>query len=296
MGGFEDFLSLINLRVHIYLNARVCGEWRLDAQPAGETCFHMATQDQADLDVPGVGDWRLQEGDLVIFPRELAHTLRPAGKMQGPHQQWPLSDAQHLPGTSFICGKVQFTHSGSQLLLDALPSVFVIRRDVRTPWLQHFLSLILDESLRSEGDNSGVLDRLCELLFAYALRYYVENCREPMGVFTLFSHRQISRAIRAFHQSPDKPWQLTTLAERAAMSRTQFAQTFKSLSGWTPMQYATWWRMQLAWSCLTSGLSVADAAEKVGYQSEAAFSRAFRKQFKVSAGAVRRGQAGEMNR
>ncbi len=289
MSSFNDVIELIRLKVDISLNARVCGEWNLQAQPNGETSFHMATQNQALLLVPGIGKWHLNEGDLVIFPREIDHSLQPAVDMRGPQQHLPVSQSQHLPGTSLICGKVRFKHSGSELLLDALPKVFVIKHDHCTPWLSNLLKLILEESLRTEHNNSVIIDRLCELLFSYALRHFVENSKQEIGVLSLFAHRQISRAIQEIHQSPQSPWRLVTLAQSAAMSRTQFAQTFKSLSGWTPMQYVTWWRMQLAWSYLTSGLSVAIVAEKVGYQSEAAFSRAFRKQFGLSAGEVRRG-------
>ena len=227
----------------------------------------------------------------MIFPREVAHSLTPVVNMAGPQQLLSISRSQHIPGTSLVCGKVRFKHLGSEMLLDALPKVFVIKRNETTPWLDRMLVLIVDESLRTESANSVMMDRLCELLFAYSLRHFVETSEQPLGVLSLFSHRQIGRAIQAIHLAPHEPWQLVTLAKSAAMSRTQFAEMFKSLSGWTPMQYVTWWRMQMAWNYLESGMPVAVVAEKVGYQSEAAFSRAFRKQFNVSAGNVRRGQS-----
>lgn len=83
--------------------------------------------------------------------------------------------------------------------------------------------------------------------------------------------------------------QVDTTRQQAAMSRTAFATAFKELSGWTPMQYLTWWRMQLAWHLLADGEPVAIVADKIGYQSEAAFSRAFKSEFKQTAGEVRRG-------
>ncbi len=79
------------------------------------------------------------------------------------------------------------------------------------------------------------------------------------------------------------------LATKAMMSRTVFSEKFKVVSGWTVGQYITWWRMQLAWNLLRNGQAVAPVAEQVGYQSEAAFSRAFKKMFEVSPGRVRRG-------
>ena len=289
MACIDDLIQLIRLNVDLYLSARACGKWSLEAQPTGETCFHFTLQNNALLEVPGIGEWELVDGDLVIFPREIPHTLTSCPTMVGPQQLLSISCSQHIRGTSLVCGKVKFRHLGSELLLDSLPKVLVIKRNETTPWLDRMLALMVGESLRTESANSQMMDRLCELLFAYSLRHFVETSEQPLGVLSLFSHRQISKAIQAIHQAPDQPWQLVSLAQSAAMSRTQFAETFKALSGWTPMQYVTWWRMQIAWNYLESGLAVAIVAEKVGYQSEAAFSRAFRKQFEVSAGQVRRG-------
>lgn len=289
MSCLDDFIELISLKVDISLNARACGNWRLDAIAKGETSFHFATQNQALLTVPNVGQWRLNEGDLVIFPREIDHSLSPIEALEGEQQLLATARAQHLPGTSLICGKVRFKHSSSELLLNTLPNVFVLTHDEQTPWLSNLLNLLLTESLRDDTTHGVILDRLCELLFSYALRHFIENSEQTIGVLALFSHAKINKALQAFHQAPQKPWQLATLAHIAAMSRTQFAETFKSLSGWTAMQYITWWRMQLAWNCLESGTPVALTAEQVGYQSEAAFSRAFRKHFSQGAGEVRRG-------
>ncbi|MCG8613181.1 MAG: AraC family transcriptional regulator [Pseudomonadales bacterium] len=290
MASFDDFIALIRLNVDIYHNARVCGDWVINADAKGHTCFHMVTQDNCQLIVPDIGEWRLSAGDLVIFPRDLPHSMMPCAPQTGKQQHLLIPAAQDKPGTSLVCGKVYFQHSGSERLLDALPNVFVVRQNQFSPWLNGLQELILDESLRISRQTNVIIDRLCELLFAYALRHYMELHEQKTGIFALYSHRQINKAIQAIHDQPALNWQLQALAEIAAMSRTQFAETFKRISGWTVMQYLTWWRMQLAWDDLRSGLSVAQVAENVGYQSEAAFSRAFRKQFTQSAGAVRRGQ------
>jgi transcriptional regulator GlxA family with amidase domain len=104
-----------------------------------------------------------------------------------------------------------------------------------------------------------------------------------------YGHPRLAQAISAMHQHPEQVWTLESLAKEAALSRTTFAETFKAVSGWTPGQYLTWWRMQLAWSLLTDGVSTAEVANKVGYKSESAFSRIFQKTFATSAGKVRRG-------
>lgn len=288
MSPFADFIELFRLEVSIYHNARVCGHWKIQEHSEGNTCFHMATQGGCHLSVPGQGEWLLSEGDLVIFPREVPHTMVPELSLQGPQQHLLIADSQDMPGTSMLCGEVKFQHQGSQALLNALPVVFVIERNESSLWLNHLYELIVAESLHIREASSPILNRLSELMLSYALRHFVEHEERSSGMLALFAHKQISKALEAIHETPARDWGLVELAERAGMSRTQFSQHFKSLSAWTPMQYLAWWRMQLAWGHLRAGEPVALVAEKVGYQSEAAFSRAFRKHFDESAGAVRR--------
>ncbi|MBL4781534.1 MAG: AraC family transcriptional regulator [Porticoccaceae bacterium] len=291
MSPINDLTSLLKLQVEVYHNARVCGDWKIEtgANPRGKTCFHMATQGGCLLNVPAHDNWLLAEGDLVIFPKEIAHSMVSQQPQQGPQQHLPIAQSQNTAGTSMLCGEITFANPGFRVLLDALPSVFVIRRDATTPWLTELLKLILTESLSSEAPSNPLLDKLCELLFAYGLRHFIDHQNSSIGIAALFGHRHIARAVSAIHKEPSQEWGLISLAEAAQMSRTQFAQVFKQLSGWTAMQYLTWWRMQLAWSYLDAGEHVTSVAEKVGYRSESAFSRAFQKSHGVSAGAVRRG-------
>ncbi|MBQ0720675.1 MAG: AraC family transcriptional regulator [Gammaproteobacteria bacterium] len=295
MSPLNDLTQLLRLQVSIYHNARVCGDWKIASgeQISGKTCFHMATQGGCLLSVPGYDNWVLAEGDLVIFPREIAHSMVSQQPQQGTQQHLVISQSQNTPGTSMLCGEITFANPGFQVLLDALPEVFVIQRDASTPWLTELLNLILAESLSSETPSNPLLDKLCELLFAYGLRHFIEHQHRGIGIVALFTHPRVARAVSAIHAEPGREWGLLNLAEEAQMSRTQFAQTFKQLSGWTAMQYLTWWRMQIAWSYLEAGEHLATVAEKVGYRSESAFSRAFQKSHGTSAGAVRRGRQTE---
>jgi len=288
MSSVIDLIELIKLRVNIYHNARVCGQWTISEHSEGNTCFHMATQGRCLLTVPGHGSWTLSEGDLVIFPREIAHTMAPIEAMVGAQQHRLIADSQHIPGTSMLCGELLFLHRGNQPLLNGLPAVFVIKRTAETTWLTSLFKLIVAESLSSREQSNPILNRLCELLFSYAIRHFIESEQCGKGVPALFSHAQIAKAVAAIHADPARSWGLVSLAKEAGMSRTQFAYAFKNTSGWTPVQYLGWWRMQLAWSYLHAGERVASVADRVGYQSEAAFSRAFSKHFDQSAGAVRR--------
>ena len=126
-----------------------------------------------------------------------------------------------------------------------------------------------------------------ELLFSYALRCYAENFDHEKGLLALYAHPKLAPALQAIHEKPAYPWQLANLASECAMSRTQFSNLFTEIADSTAMQYLTWWRMQLAWSELSTGTSVEQVAEAVGYRSSAAFSRAFKSEFGETVGAVR---------
>ena len=144
----------------------------------------------------------------------------------------------------------------------------------------------------------GVLDRFAEVLFVLVLRHYMQHAPELNGFLAVFKDERIVRALAALHRSPGTDWRVETLAREASMSRTVFAERFAGLVGQTPMQYLAKWRMHLADEMLQArGSSVAQVAERVGYQTEAAFRRAFRRMRGLGPGVVRRrAQAAEADR
>ena len=211
--------------------------------------------------------------------------------MTGVQRHVSYLEAQALDGTGLLCGAVRFQHQCSGYILDALPPVLVLCCEYGNDWLPSMLKMILCESLRNELASKVILDKLAELLFTYAIRQYLTDTPGKAGVLALYGHPSLAKAIEAIHRNPDQEWTLESMAKEAALSRTVFAETFRQVSGWTAGQYLLWWRMQLAWSLLSEGKSLAEVAGQVGYRSGAAFSRAFQKTFNVSAGQVRRGQS-----
>lgn len=289
--AFSQILGLLKLDVNIYYNAKVCGDWRISEHSLGITCFHMVTVGSCVLNVPGHFKEILKCGDLVIFPRELAHTMVPEKPLTGAQQYFDYRVAQDIEGTGLICGEMNFQHKGSRYILDALPPVFIIRHDAGNAWLCSLLEMILAESMKIGPASKVIVDKLSELLFTYALRQFLLTHPKEVGMLGLYGHSRLAKAINAIHQHPEYDWTLESMAKEAALSRTSLAETFKAVSGWTPGQYLTWWRMQLAWSLLRDGESTAEVANKVGYKSESAFSRIFQKTFSVAAGKVRRGRS-----
>jgi AraC-like DNA-binding protein len=228
----------------------------------------------------------LHAGDLILFPVELPHSMTPTRPLSGPQEHVPFPQAMGREGTGLLCASVSFRHPASELLLRALPDVTLLAAS-DAPWLKPLTSLILNESLAPRGASQAILEKLAELLFAYTLASSSVAQASHQNFLALYAHPRIGRAIDAIHEQPDYPWTLELLARQAAQSRTSFAATFKSLSDWTVMEYLSWWRMQLAWKLLQDGARLSEVPGQVGYQSAAAFSRAFKRCFGVSPGIAR---------
>ena len=287
MSAFNDFVNLLKLEVEIYHNAKVCGNWEIREHELGKTCFHIVTSGSCMLSVPGLLDIQFNQGDLVIFPQELAHKMWSIDSSDKPQEH--VHYDSELVGTGMLCGEVRVMHLYQNQLLEALPPVLLIRNNEQNPWLGPLTKLLLEESTKYQESKSVTLNRLSEMVFIYALRDYIDSEDSSAGLLSLYGDSRIAKAIKSFHESPQQKWPLEALASAAGMSRTRFTKQFKRVSGWTVGQYTSWWRMQLAWEKLTAGDKIISVAEQVGYQSEAAFSRAFLKQFNKNPGAVRRG-------
>ncbi len=285
----SDVLTRFRLSAEVYHNARVCGDWQIQEGHLGQTCFHMPVEGACLLQIDGYPEQQLDTGDLVIFPHELPHRMCPVIPLEGKQQHLPYADSQQVPGTGLICGRIQFRHNGCHLLLKSLPEFFILKHADTQGWITPILALIQRESYRSDSTSQLLLNRLSELLFVYALRDFIVQQPTQVGVLALYAHPRLGKAVQAMHEKPSFPWSVAALAAEAMVSRTKFSNLFRETSGWTPMQYLTWWRMQLAWDLLASGTPTGDVAQNVGYQSESAFARVFKAEFATSVGSVRRG-------
>ncbi|MCF6194854.1 MAG: AraC family transcriptional regulator, partial [Kangiellaceae bacterium] len=268
MSAFNDFVNLLKLEVEIYHNAKVCGNWEIQEHELGKTCFHIVTSGSCMLSVPGLLEIQFNQGDLVIFPKELAHKMWPVDSLKGPQEH--VHYESELAGTGMLCGEVRVMHLYQNQLLEALPPVLLIRNSQENPWLGQLTKLLLEESTKYQESKSVTLNRLSEMVFVYALRHHIESEDSSVGLLALYGDTRITKAIKRFHDNPQQKWALDALASEAGMSRTRFSKRFKGVSGWTVGQYISWWRMQLAWEKLSAGDKVISVAEQVGYQSEAA--------------------------
>ena len=299
MNAFVDLFELLDLNVEIYKNSKLCGNWQVQERDLGATCFHLITQDKCFLSVPGVVETELNTGDLILFPRELPHTMRslPSEERDKDMQLFgndevhvKMSDKRY--GTGMLCGEFILRGQGTDSFIKALPPIIIIKDSLfakdEVNWLKPLLTLFQQEAINAEASTNIILNKLSEILFIKSIQYFLNTNQEKVAFLNIYIHPQLSAAVNAFHEKPAKQWDLKSLAREAGLSRTQFSSKFKSYSGWTVYQYITWWRMQLAWAKLKRGESTSNVAYDIGYSSESAFIKVFTKEFGLTPSKARK--------
>ncbi|RBO84793.1 helix-turn-helix domain-containing protein [Marinomonas aquiplantarum] len=175
------------------------------------------------------------------------------------------------------------------LLDDALPWVKISPKDEIGQQLQPLNSILIQEFIQARCGSQVVLERLAEALLVQMLRLFMQTNRIPSGLLAGLSDAKLARAIVAIHEQPQQPWQLEDLAALAGMSRSSFSRAFRETLSMTPMAYLTLWRMRVAAQRLKNGdKNLALLSDELGYQSEAAFRRSFKKVMGVPPGAIRK--------
>lgn len=297
MDLLSDILSNMQLAGTLYFRTSFTSPWSI-AVPAYENVarFHMAHKGRCLIRInPDEPPVLLEQGDLVIIMRGAAHKLYCDPKTE--HQAVQLDRVIEDSGftgtgaliygdygtdheTQLVCGHFAFEANARHMLIDALPSHIHIKNYGETSgaWMESTLRIIGSETGRAHMGSDLIALKMSEIIFAQALRTYLETEGQDFPVLAGFSDPQIVRALTAIHQQPEHPWLLAELAEIAGMSRTAFTARFSKCLMMTPINYITHWRMQIARQQLVhSSAPIIEIAEKAGYQSEAAFGRVFKK-------------------
>lgn len=279
---FETALSAHQLRAYVASNPTYCGDWE-DFDPAtpDRGTFHLLDTGACEihsevLDAPV----RLAAGDLVMFPRGDAHRLR---------------GVTGTPGNGFtemLCAEFEFVTGLRNPVIAALPRCLVVRADQAGEAFRSLAQLLAAEARRRAFGSRVVMDKLCDAIFVLALRSYVTSNQAPRGLLAALTDAKLSRALQAIHGEPARDWTVAELAERALMSRTIFAERFHEVVGQSPIAYLTQWRMTEALRRLQDPRqSAAAIAAALGYRTEAAFRRCFKRIYGFGPGAVRRAAA-----
>jgi AraC-like DNA-binding protein len=303
MDAFSDVLRAVRLSGAIFFDVRASEPWVAETPPGRSIVgkmfpgadhlisYHVITYGACWASVDGESPMQLVAGDVIVFPHGDAHAMGSSPGLRNPPNlavyQRP-SDAQ-LPFTMtvgassdesarFVCGFLGCDARPFNPLLDALPRAIHVN-DRAGGSISSFVQFALAESKTPRIGGECVLGRLSELMFVDVVRRYMETLPDDrMGWLAGLREPFVGRALTALHRNPAREWTIESLAREVGSSRSVLAERFTQFVGQPPMQYLANWRMQLAATYLLTGTdSVAAVAERVGYDSESAFSRAFKK-------------------
>jgi AraC-like DNA-binding protein len=303
MDALSDVLRTVRLTGAIFFDIHASEPWVAETPP-GEAiigamfqgsehliCYHIITQGNCWACVPGEPPTRLSAGDIIVLPHGDTHVLSSTpGLRRTPDMalyrlpsdgQLPVRISMgeaHGAAAHFVCGFLGWDARPYNPLLTALPRVIVVS-DHAGGALAAYAQFALAESKEPRMGGQCVLSRLSELMFVDVVRRYLETLpADRTDWLAGLRDPFVGRALAGFHRNPARTWTIEALARNVGLSRSALAERFTQFVGQPPMQYLTSWRMQLAANHLLGGMeSVAAIAQRVGYDSEAAFSRAFKK-------------------
>ena len=312
----SDVLRSIRLTGAVYFDFELSSPWVAEAPPSREIAsivmpgaqrvieYHLLARGTCwahTVDEPPI---RLKEGDMILFPQGDGHVLSSAPGMRAkPELSMFVRRTPTLPivyemggggpeHARLVCCFLGCDERPFNPLLTALPRTIHLSRaanEQASGWLAMLLNIAVGESGASRAGRDNVLARMSELLFVEAIRRYIETL-PPSQTGWLAGLRDpiVGQALAVLHGEPAAEWTVESLARAVGASRSVLADRFTDVVGDPPMQYLALWRMQLASQRLLAGEPVAQAAAAVGYESEAAFSRAFKRLVGESPGTWKR--------
>ena len=310
MDPLSDLLRVVRLDGAFFYAVEAAEPWSVESAAAKELSprimpsaehlisYHILTAGRCFGGLVGEDQVELSPGDVIVFPHGDPNVMSSGrGLRAGPDvntsapARYPhtvlLGD--HGPRvTSFVCGFLGCDRAPFNPLLAALPRRMHVR-GLSSAWHGSFTRQLTEESQLGKPGADGALTKLAELMFIEVLRRYLDELPPGQdGWLAGLRDEVVGRALALIHGQPSRPWTLADLARDTASSRSNLAKRFTSLVGQPPMQYLTQWRMQVAANLLAqSGAKVATIGADVGYDSEAAFSRAFKKATGLAPGAWR---------
>lgn len=280
-------LNIARLKSSVYCRSELGSPWGLHFAPRACAVFHVLYRGNGYFHLQGdSAALPLSEGDVLLLPGGEEHSL-----METPDaltfsnlelDQWgecALMRWSETPSAVVLCGTFDFEFAETAAFLKRLPHVIHLPHQPESP-LSATLEMMAHEAESERPAKEAVLRRLADILFVQMIQRWVEmQGITNSGWLGALHDPLIGKALNLIHTQPEHPWTVASLAQAVACSRSAFAARFTALAGEPPMEYLTRWRMQLAMRLLTEqgDLRVGEVAARVGYRSEAAFSKAFKR-------------------
>ena len=299
-----EALHLLKLSGTFYCQSELRAPWGVDMPPFDDCLMmHIITAGHCWLMVEGEPPIHVQQGSLVMLPHGRGHRIASSPEQTAtPLFDIPVEhisdryDIMSFGGNGEVsratCCVARFDHVAGQQLIRHLPAVMVVNtwEEAEGSWLQSTLRYMAHEAQKLSPGGETVMSHLADILIIQAIRTWLDKgTQADIGWLAALRDPQIGRTLAAMHRNPEADWTIERLADVASMSRSGYSARFTDLMGEPAMRYLTRWRMQMARLQLkNSADSMIAIAENLGYQSEAAFSRAFKRVFGVAPGSVRR--------
>lgn len=290
----NDFLRRLHLGSEVYYVGQLCDAWHMST-PGGSdaTTFHLVCHGEAWIHMTG-GDKpaRMGTGDIAFFAHDAAHTFSAHAivPLQPFDYSHPALLDKEAPGAGLLCGHLRLPVHIRRLLLASFPDFMLIRPD-KSPvgrQMRTLIEMMTEEAIQNDMGVNAILDRLSDTLFLYVIRHALHHDPKLSPLLAALSDPYLRTAVSAFIDAPAEPWSVERMAGLACQSRSTFSEHFSQLVKMPPMEFVATWRMQMASAMLADEhINMLDVAMKCGYESEAAFRKAFKRIIGVPPGKVR---------
>ncbi len=305
MDVLSDILDAVRLKGSLYFSTEFRPPWGVRVPKFPDVSrFHLVMRGTCWVEVIGVDEpIFLERGDLVVIPYGAEHRLTDVPESQCmtvdevvKQSGFTGTGALVFGGSDdgnpakLVCGHLAFDASIRHPFLEALPKAIVVRWSdyVNRSALNDVFRFITREVTAGQSGSSAVINRLSEVLYIEAIRFWAATENADDGLLAALADPNLGPAISAVHATPGEPWSLESMARTAGLSRTLLAERFRKILGQSPMRYVAFWRMQVAKRLLVaSKLPVEDIANRVGYESAPSFTRSFTKIEGLSPGQFR---------
>lgn len=292
MSFIQQLFSILNLQAKVFHNGQYCGNWALDTSGNDYINFHVITKGQCYLTKTSEQSEpiKLNVGDILLLPRDNQHCLSNERNTSVAVNSAPsISFTEELDSdsTGVMCGYFAYNNPFIKQIIAYLPDFIVISHlDEKHAVLTNLVQALIAESTDESKGSKDILAHIAEVILAILLR---DNIDAKEGIIAANLHPKLSKSLLAFHQSPDKKWTLELLAETAFMSRAAYSELFKTIAKITPIEYVLQYRMAKGYQMLSKKEgSILDTALACGYESESAFSKAFKRVLGLSPSQVKK--------
>lgn len=290
----DHFLRHLHLGSEVYYVGQMCDAWHMSTPGGSDAAtFHLVCHGEAWIIMPDKGKpTRMNAGDIAFFAHDAAHTFSAIPDIPELACDFrnPAPLDKDAPGAGLLCGHLRLPAHIRRLLIASFPDFMLIRPD-NSPvgrQMRSLIEMMTQEAILNDLGVTAILDRLSDTLFLYLIRHALHLDPKLSPLLTALSDSHLRLAVSAFLDAPAEAWTVERMAGLASQSRSTFSERFSQLVRMPPMEFVANWRMQLASGMLADpDANMLDVALRCGYESEAAFRKAFKRIIGITPGKAR---------